>query len=211
MPESLTSGRDGRMRKARQWMMALSVALSLGGAAVAQDEPRSPFAPPSANEPAPPPPKTTPATALDNIEFRGVIEIGGTAWVSVYDPKTKKSYRLTKDELGEDGFSLVKYDAGDKPGEETIVIRQNGLTKQLSLKDADIITLKEAPRQVPQRAAQNVAPNPPAPTRTPPAGNPNMEAASDEEVRERMQRVAEEIRRRRALRGTILNDRNQGN
>lgn len=188
----------------------LIASLILGGFVHAQeDEPPSPFAPPSVKKPVAAP-KTTPATALDSIEFRGVIEIGGTAWVSVYDPKTKKSYRLTKDELGEDGFSLINYDTGDTPGEETIVIRQNGLTKQLSLKDADIITLKEAPRQTPQRAAQNVQPTPSAPTRTPPAnGNPNMEAASDEEVRERMQRVAEEIRRRRALRSNIINDGNQ--
>lgn len=184
--------------------------LLLGGFVLAQeDEPQSPFAPPTVKKPVVAP-KTTPVTPLDSIEFRGVIEIGGTAWVSVYDPKTKKSYRLTKDELGEDGFSLVKYDTGDGPGEETIVIRQGGLTKQLSLKDADIITLKEAPRQTPQRASESVQPTPSAPIRTPPAnGNPNMEAASDEEVRERMQRVAEEIRRRRALRSNIINDGNQ--
>ena len=97
-----------------------------GGLVHAQDsEPRSPFAPPSAKKPVAGPPKAVPATALDSIEFRGIIEIGGTAWVSVYDPKTKKSYRLTKDELGEDGFSLVNYDTGGKPGEETIWIRQN--------------------------------------------------------------------------------------
>lgn len=189
----------------------LLVFLSLGGLVHAQEsEPRSPFAPPSAKKPVAAPPKATPATALDSIEFRGIIEIGGTAWVSVYDPKTKKSYRLTKDELGEDGFSLVNYDTGGNPGEETIVIRQNGLTKQLSLKDADIITLKETPRQSPQRAAENVQPTPAAPVRRPaPNGNQNMEAASDEEVRERMQRVAEEIRRRRALRSNIINDGNQ--
>jgi len=192
-------------------MVVLLVFLSWGGLALAQDEPRSPFAPPGTKKPVVEAPKTTPVSPLDSIEFRGVIEIGGTAWVSVYDPKTKKSYRLTKDELGEDGFSLVKYDTGDKPGEEKIVIRQNGLTKELSLKDADIITLKETPRQVPQRAAQTVQPNPPAPTRNPARTNPNMEAASDEEVRERMQRVAEEIRRRRALRSNIINDGNQGN
>ena len=173
-------------------------------------EPRSPFAPPSARKPAAAPAKAAPATALDSVEFRGIIEIGGTAWVSVYDPQTKKSYRLTKDELGEDGFSLVNYDTGRKPGEEKIWIRQNGLTKQLSLKDADIITLKETPRQSPQRTAEDVQRTPTVPVRrSPPNGNQNMEAASDEEVRERMQRVAEEIRRRRALRSNIINDGNQ--
>ncbi len=190
--------------------MVLVVSFSIGGVLLAQEnDARSPFAPPSAKQPVEPP-KTTPVTALDSIEFRGVIEIGGNAWVSIYDPKSKKSYRLTKDELGEDGFSLVNYDTGNKPGEETIMIRQNGLTKELSLKDADIITLKEAPRQAPQRAAENAQPTPSAPTRRPPANtNQNMEAASDEEVRERMQRVAEEIRRRRALRSNIINDGNE--
>jgi len=196
------------MSKARR-IAIMVTSLLWGGFALAQEDgPQSPFAPPTVKK-AVVAPKTIPVTPLDSIEFRGVVEIGSYAWVSVYDPKTKKSYRLTKDELGEDGFSLVRYDAGDGPGEETIVIRQGGLTKQLSLKDADIITLQEAPRQAPQRAAASVQPTPSAPVRNTPAnGNPNMEAASDEEVRERMQRVAEEIRRRRALRSNIINDGN---
>lgn len=199
------------MGRSKRWAV-LVFSLSWGGLALAQgDEPLSPFAPPTVKKPEVVEKKTA-ASPLDSVEFRGVIEIGGVAWVSVYDPKSKKSYRLTKDELGEDGFSLVKYDTGKTPGEEKIVIRQEGMTKELSLKDADIISLKELPRPAPQRAAQEVQPQNPTQTRVPQpkSGNPNMEAASDEEVRERMQRVAEEIRRRRALRSNIINDGNQG-
>ena len=117
----------------------------------------------------------------------GVIEIGGVAWVSLYDTKSKKSYRLSQDVDGEDGFQLVRYDRGSKPGEETIVVRQNGLTRNLSLKDADIIALAEAPQRAPQRtpqrATQRANPTTATPVRQP--SNPNIEAASDEEVRER--------------------------
>ncbi len=185
--------------------IALIIGSLLGGSlALGQDaEPASPFMRKPLNEPAPAP-KTTPASPLDAIEFRGVIEIGDIAWISLYDPKTKKSYRLSKNEDGEDGFSLVKYDPGSKRGEETIVVRQGGLTKQLSLKDADIITLKGDPRPTPVRPTQP-EPQEPGPTRPQPA-NPNIEAASDEEVRERMQRVAEEIRRRRSLRRDVIED-----
>ena len=130
--------------------------------------------------------------------------------MSLYDTKSKKSYRLSQDVDGEDGFQLVRYDRGSKPGEETILVRQNGLTRNLRLKDADIIALAETPQRAPQRAAQRATPTKATanPVRQP--ANPNIEAASDEEVRERMQRVAEEIRRRRALRRDIIEDDPRG-
>ena len=90
------------------------------------------------------------------------------------------------------------------------MVRQNGLTRNLSLKDADIIALAETPQRAPQRAAKRATPTKATanPVRQP--ANPNIEAASDEEVRERMQRVAEEIRRRRALRRDIIEDDPRG-
>jgi len=190
------------------WTRFALVALLSGGCSLLAQEAASPFVPPTQKVEPKVEPKVTPATPLDSVEFRGVIEIGGVAWVSIYDTKSKKSYRLSKDVDGEDGFQLVRYDRGSKPGEETIVVRQNGLTRNLSLKDADIIALAEAPQRAPQRATQQAAPRTATPVRQP--ANPNIEAASDEEVRERMQRVAEEIRRRRALRRDIIEDDPQG-
>ncbi|HCR31666.1 MAG TPA: hypothetical protein DIV79_16810 [Opitutae bacterium] len=186
---------------------AFSVIL-MGSALLPAQEAESPFVPPSQKVEPKAQPKTTPATPLDSVEFRGVTEIGGIAWVSLYDTKSKKSYRLSQEVDWEDGFQLVRYDRGSKPGEETIVVRQNGLTRNLSLKDADIIALAEPPLRAPQRATERAAPRTATPVRQP--ANPNMEAASDEEVRERMQRVAEEIRRRRALRRDIIEDNSQG-
>lgn len=190
------------------WTRFALAALLWGGVSLLAQEAASPFVPPSQKVEPKAAPKVTPATPLDSVEFRGVIEIGGVAWVSIYDTKSKKSYRLSQDVEGEDGFQLVRYDRGSKPGEETIVVRQNGLTRNLSLKDADIIALAATPQRAPQRAAQQTAPRRPTPVSQP--ANPNIEAASDEEVRERMQRVAEEIRRRRALRRDIIEDDPQG-
>lgn len=171
-------------------------------------EAQSPFVRPSKVNAAPAQ-KTTPASPLDAMEFNGVVEIGGVAWLSLYDPQTKKSYWLSKDEAAEDGITLERYDAGKQPGEETIVVRQGAMTRKLTLKDADIISLKAAPRPAVQRAAQSVAQaRPQAPAR--PRQPPTMEAASDEEVRERMQRVAEEIRRRRTLRRDVVDDGSGG-
>jgi len=90
------------------------------------------------------------------------------------------------------------------------MVRQGSMTRRLSLKDADIISLKEAPRPAIQRATQRAEPGgqPQAPQggQQPKA----MEAASDEEVRERMQRVAEEIRRRRTLRRDVVEPNGSG-
>lgn len=188
------------------WKRFTLLFILIGWARLNAEEAASPFVPPSQNVQPKLQPKATPATPLDSVEFRGVIEIGGLAWVSLYDTKSKKSYRLSQDVDGEDGFQLVRYDRGSKPGEETIVVRQNGLTRNLSLKDADIIALAETPQRAPQRTAPTTATA--NPVRQP--ANPNIEAASDEEVRERMQRVAEEIRRRRALRRDIIEDDPRG-
>ena len=70
--------------------------------------------------------------------------------------------------------------------------------------------MKAAPRPAVQRAAQRVAPTvrPQAPQRKP--QTQSMAAASDEEVRERMQRVAEEIRRCRTLRRDVVDDGSGG-
>jgi len=148
--------------------------------------------------------KTTTASPLDAMEFNGVVEIGGVAWLSLYDPQAKKSYWLSKEEAAEDGITLEAYDKGSQPGEETIMVRQGSITRRLSLKDADIISLKEAPRPAVQRATQRAAPRGQSQTPQRVQQSKAMEAASDEEVRERMQRVAEEIRRRRTLRQNVV-------
>lgn len=178
---------------------------ALGVHALGQEQ-KSPFLRPSQSAPVAAPQKTA-ATPLDSMEFNGVVEIGGVTWLSLYDPQAKKSYWLSKEEAAEDEISLDRYDPGKQPGEESIVVRQGNTTRRLTLKDADIITLKEAPRPAPQRAAQAAAPARSNPPRVQSRQQPqNIRAESDEEVRERMQRVAEEIRRRRALRKDIIDD-----
>ncbi len=206
LSESVLSDKGLDMKRAIFTALALCVLLVPGWAQ--GDDRESPFVRKSDAKP-PAPPAKIPASPLDNIEFRGVTVIGGVAWFSLWDPKNKKSYRVSEGVDGEDGFSLVSYDPGNKPGEETIVVRNSGLSKKLSLKDADIIALA-APRPVAQPATQQSAPRAPGPPRPAQPANPSIQAASDEEVRERMQRVAEEIRRRRSLRRDIIEDGSSG-
>ena len=92
------------------------VFILIGWAPLDAQEAASPFVPPSQNVQPKVQPKATPVTPLDSVEFRGVIEIGGVAWLSLYDTKSKKIYRLRQDVDGEDGFQLVVYDRGSKPG-----------------------------------------------------------------------------------------------
>ena len=190
-------------------ILAVFVTLCGGiGSAFAQ-EAKSPFMRPSQTIVAPVQ-KTTAASPLDAMEFNGVVEIGGVAWLSLYDPQAKKSYWLSKEDAAEDGITLAHYDRGSQPGEESIVVRQGSMTRRLTLKDADIISLKEAPRPAIQRATQRAAPAVQAQTLQRVQQPKAMEAATDEEVRERMQRVAEEIRRRRTLRRDVVEPKANG-
>lgn len=139
-------------------------------------------------------------TDLDSFEFNGIMTLGETTRVSVWDAKEQKNYWLIVGQAGEQGLSLQRYDEGS----ETIVIARNGVTKQLGLKKVEIAELKlsAAPSSP---AASSSAPRP----AQPPA---QIAAETDEQVRERMQKVAEEIRRRRAERRKQLEERrNAGN
>lgn len=122
------------------------------------------------------------------LEFRGVSEIDGQQLFSIYDTATKRSSLLTLNDTSND-VVIKSYDADT----HAVNLMQNG--KALSL------TLKSGPR-----IAQNMTPPPPGM----PAGAPNLPGMAGQQIpangigkgpeAQRMQQIAEEIRRRRALR-----------
>lgn len=150
----------------------------------------SPFATPKAVERMAP--QVEQPTPLDTFEFNGFIKVAGEIRASVFDKTTSKNVWLTLNERHDSGLMLQRFNEGD----ETIVITRSGVRKELKLKTPEIAPLKvaQSPAVV---ATSNLT--------TPISESPNAE--SDEEVRERMRRVAEEIRRRRAERRALIEQR----
>jgi len=135
------------------------------------------------------------ASPLDSLEFNGILTIGGVTHVSLRDTKANLNYWISEKKAAEDGLEIVRIEAGDD-SENKIVVRRGAATKELSLRSFEIVTVappKAAPKAkvVTQAKPANAA-----------ARNPAIQTASDDEVRERMKKVAEEIRRRRAMRRT---------
>ena len=98
---------------------------------------------------------------LDQMEFTGLMAIGSDVTISLYDSKTKESVWVPLDGW-EDGFAVSGWDETDG----TISVSLNGITKQIAIKENEIITLKQAApaRNVASNApARNAASNAPAP------------------------------------------------
>lgn len=157
-----------------------------------EEEVVSPFV-----RPAPPEVSDKPvvATPLDTLEFNGVVVIGGKTHVSLLDTKTKKSYWLSEDEAADDGLQIVRIDQDANESKQRVVVRRGAATKELSMREFDIITAAAPKRPVAQSATTAANATGPTSVKT-----GSIQSASDDEVRERMKRVAEEIRRRRAMR-----------
>lgn len=138
------------------------------------------------------------ANPLDHIDFDGYMTLGGKTMISIYDRQEQRSYWLTEGEFGGSGFSVSSFEPKSTGGGDVITLNKGGVSKRIQLKNSDIVTLKPTVSMAANSPAANVQRNVPART------SANMEKASDEEVRDRMKRVAEEIRRRRAMRRTTI-------
>lgn len=174
------------------------LALLLGSATALADVrslvQNSPFVPADFNVRPPDPPPPPAQNPLENYELRGIMYLNGEYIFSVYDPQNRQGRWLSESQM-EDGLEVSEYDLQ----RNQIVLRRGSHTKRLELKEATIATL-----EVRQQPATGGGPQRP--------GQPQRERASDaedlsdEEVRERMQRIAEEIRRRRAIRRSIIEE-----
>ncbi|MBK1878049.1 hypothetical protein [Pelagicoccus mobilis] len=159
----------------------------------------SPFKTPSRSSAASVEVAPPPVTTLDGFQFNGIMEIGDRVRISLYDTKAKRNIWVDEDKIGEFGVSFSRFD----PESETVVIAQGGVSKKLSLNKVKIESLKIAPKKVPPVQAATAA------ATATPGRRPGERVESDEEARARIQRVAEEIRRRRAERRQQLEERNR--
>jgi hypothetical protein len=176
--------------------VALLCGAILGCAAASAQE--NPFAPDGAVVAAPAPT----SSAIDRFEFRGVMTIGTETFVTLVDTSSSKSITLIVGETVE-GLRASDFRSDDN----SLQIESGGLTKRVALKEAKIVAMAA----------------PPPPPQPPQPGMPPMQAGqqpgganvvpgaqiSDEEARLRMQRVAEEIRRRREMRRQMLEAQQQ--
>jgi hypothetical protein len=170
-----------------------ALTLATAGRATAQE---SPFIPDGFGGAAP----TAPVSSLDRFQFGGVMTIGTETFVTVVDTTTSKSTLMAiGDTVG--GLRVTDF----RPDEGTIQIESGGQTKRVKLPEAKIVAMATPPP--PPMQAQN-GPLAQGPM---PQGPPQVAGApiSDEEARQRMQRVAEEIRRRREMRRQMLESQQQ--
>jgi hypothetical protein len=141
------------------------------------------WAPPQPRPQPAPPPRPTQPQPLDRVEFRSKVNLGGKTTFSIFDPTNNRSHWLGLNQT-EGGFTILEY----KPKEDSIVVRHDGRTRTISLHEAKVQAMAEAaPAPTPGRAQGGVAASQPA--------------ASPEE---RMQNLAEEIRRRREIRRALV-------
>jgi hypothetical protein len=182
------------------WVVALAIGGSAFGQGAAEDDY---FLPPDYQQaaPAPEPVKVSP---LDKLELRSVSILGETQLFSIFDTNVSKGVWIELNETVQ-GITVSDYNKGDG----SVLVKSGGFTRRLKLKEAKIIALAApsvtAPATAPVVTAAAGMPNMTTGTAGPVNGEggptaPAINNLSDDEVRARMQRVAEEIRRRRAMR-----------
>lgn len=123
------------------------------------------------------------AAAEGPLELRSVMIDQGEYFFSVYQPSSQTALWVGLNEAG-NLFTVRTYD--DKT--ETVTVEFQGRTLALSLKQAKIHAFVQRAPVSPQAAVQ------------PQGVSPNIAPANAADEANRMARVAEEVRRRRALR-----------
>jgi hypothetical protein len=168
----------------------------------------SPFLPPGFGAAASAQPSAGP---LDSLEFRGVLTLSGRTFVTLFDTNGSRTFTA---EVGET-VNNIKVSSYRFSGEDdVIVVESGGRTRNLTLRKAKIVAMAVPPPTATPLPA-GTPPGPPMPGQPGQVGQPvqpgqlgsapgTITQMSDEEVRQRMQRVAEEIRRRRAVRREML-------
>jgi hypothetical protein len=120
---------------------------------------------------------------LDRLEFRGLTKLGGKLAFSLFDPTEKRSFWIGVGQ-SEAGFAVVEFNER----EDAVVVTHDGRTRTVSLHESQVQVLPDT------------APPPVRPTG---ATERPTETVDPEE---RMQNLAEEIRRRREVRRTLIEE-----
>lgn len=126
------------------------------------------------------------------FEFRGVVAEPGGYFFSVYDPSRREADWVQLDEPGRP-FVVRHFD----PAKDTLTIEHDGQPLTLTLQRARV-----QPLAPPPPTPASPPPLPTTPAAAPAAGNAPPPSANTTNAQEaqRLQQVADEIRRRRALR-----------
>ncbi len=159
-------------------VVLLLAASALRGADLQPLLDNSPFGRPPAAE------STTVPAAQAPLEFRSLIVEDGRRYFSVFDPSAQRGYWVGEgDEENQSGITVSSYDDDAR----RLVVSQGGRTYELLLKQANIVAGAVPTPAVTTANAGN------DPGRVRPASNNAADAR-------RLEAVAAEVRRRRALR-----------
>ncbi|MGB1127815.1 MAG: hypothetical protein ACPG3X_05555 [Opitutales bacterium] len=133
---------------------------------------KSPFLPPDhgTKTSVPAQPKVQPQGPISReIEFRGVVQLGGTYRFSLFNKKQNKSYWI-EEKVSQDGLSVRSFDAGSS----TVVVNVNGRSERLTL-----MTATDSPLPVALNHSQSKLPQAPV---LPPQINPPQNKNSTKRV-----------------------------
>lgn len=177
-------------------LLVAGLALAATGTAGAQLAAKSPFVPPAATAANAP-------TAGAPLEFRGFIETGEGVQFRVYDPAKKLGAWVKLNERSPE-FDLVAKEYND--GNKTLTVEHQGRTLTLAERQAKVVSSGAAAQAIPPPQVAPVMPSnvPPAVTQAV-VLNPTP---ADEQ--RRLEAVAAEVSRRRALREQATQQISQG-
>jgi len=148
---------------------------------------RSPFLPPE-NSPV----EKTEAGAA-SLEFRGFVDVGGGKQFRLFDPAKKQGVWVRLNERSSEFEAVIRQ---HNEGEESVSVEHQGRTVTLAMRKAKIVADASAPAAPPP----SVAPAGPAITVTPAVTQTVMVNPSPADEQRRLEAVAAEVNRRRALR-----------
>ena len=174
------------------------VALGAANSASAQLAAKSPFMPPQAAAAGP--------TAGAPLEYRGYIETSEGTQYRLYDPAKKVGIWVKLNEKNPDFDVLAKQHDG---GQKTLTIEHQGKTLTLAEREAKVVSAGAVPAPMPVNLAAPVAA--PAAANVAPAVTQSVvlnPTPADEQ--RRLDAVAAEVARRRALREQATQQMNQG-
>jgi hypothetical protein len=164
------------------------------GAAVAQPASASPFLPPAAASSAGP-------TAGAPIEFRGFMETGDGMRFRLYDPSRKAGAWVKLNER-EPTLDVVAKQFSGAPDGETLVVEHQGRTLTLAQRVSKVVSSGAA--------VQNMPPPPPMNNVPPAVTQAVVVNPTPADEAKRLEAVASEVARRRALREQAAQQMGQG-
>lgn len=175
-------GLSHRFKTTALTWLAMPVLLLAGSPPLDELVKNSPFG----NAPAP---GAAGAQSDAQLEFRGVLVDGGETFFSLYDTSTRSSLWVGLNEPG-NPFVVESYDEA----KGSVSVNFRGRVLSVALKQARIVAMPAAPMPAPG------AGGPPAVV----AGAPGTVNAVPADEAARLSQIAEEIRRRRALRAQMM-------